>query len=79
MQNFKLFKPTHVYLVPALAEMFYKRIWRTVEEQGKAKQLKMLISVSNGLRKVGIDARRTLFKTADCAKLSAEALRYARK
>lgn len=63
LQNFKLFKPTHVYLVPALAEMFYKRIWRTVEEQGKAKQLKMLISVSNGLRKVGIDARRTLFKT----------------
>ena len=63
LQNFKLFKPTHVYLVPALAEMFYKRIWRTVEEQGKGKQLKMLISVSNGLRKVGIDARRTLFKT----------------
>ena len=48
LQNFKLFKPTHVYLVPALAEMFYKRIWRTVEEQGKEKQLKMLISVSNG-------------------------------
>ncbi len=62
LQNFKLYKPNYVYLVPALVEMFYKRIWRTVEDGGKDKQLKMLISVSNGLRKIGIDARRTFFK-----------------
>lgn len=61
LQNFQLYKPNHVYLVPALAEMFYKRIWRTVEEKGKDKQLSLLIWVSNGLRKIGIDLRRKLF------------------
>ncbi len=63
LQNFKLYQPTHVYLVPALAEMFYKRIWRTAEEGKKDKALKMLIALSNGLRKIGIDCRRKLFKS----------------
>lgn len=63
LQNFQLYKPNHVYLVPALAEMFYKRIWRTVEEKGKKSQLEMLISLSNGLRKIGIDLRRKFFSS----------------
>ncbi len=63
LQNFKLYQPTHVFLVPALAEMFYKRIWRTAEEGKKDKALKILISLSNGLRKVGIDCRRKFFKS----------------
>lgn len=63
LQNFRLFKPTHIFIVPALAEMFYKRIWRNVEEQGKVKQLKKYIRISNGLRKVGIDARPLFFES----------------
>lgn len=62
LQNFKLYQPEYVYLVPALAEMFYKRIWRTVEDQGKAGGLHLLIKLSNALRKVGIDRRRSFFK-----------------
>lgn len=42
--------------------MFYKRIWRNVE-QGKVKQLKKYIRISNGLRKVGIDARPLFFES----------------
>ena len=63
LQNFRLFKPTHIFIVPALAEMFYKRILRNVEEQGKVKQLKKYIRISNGLRKVGIDARPLFFES----------------
>ncbi len=63
LNNFKLYKPDYLCIVPALAEMFYKRIWRTAEDSGKDKQLKKLISLSNGLRKIGIDLRHTFFKT----------------
>ena len=63
LQNFRLFKPTHIFIVPALAEMYYKRIWRNVEEHGKVKQLKKYIRISNGLRKVGIDARPLFFES----------------
>ncbi len=61
--NLKLYKPSYIMLVPAFVESFYKKIWANVEEQGKAKALKALIKVSNGLLKIGIDARKTLFKS----------------
>ena len=62
-KNLELFKPEHIYVVPAFAEMFYKKIWATAEKEGKAELLKKLIKISNGLRKVGIDLRRTLFSS----------------
>lgn len=63
LKNLQLFKPDYIYVVPAFAEIFYKRIWATAKEGGKDKALKVLIKVSNGLRKVGIDVRKTLFKS----------------
>ncbi len=57
------FKPTHLILVPLFVETFYKRIWTTAERQGKADMLRRMMKVSNGIRKVGIDVRRTLFKS----------------
>ena len=39
LQNLELFKPEHIYIVPAFAEMFYKKIWTTVEKQGKTEKL----------------------------------------
>jgi long-chain acyl-CoA synthetase len=49
--------------VPLFVETFNKRIWSTAERQGKAKALRMLIKVSNGMRKVKLDARRLLFSS----------------
>ncbi len=57
------YHPTHLVLVPLFVETFSKRIWAAAEKQGKTKALKALMRFSNGLRKVGIDLRRTLFKS----------------
>ncbi len=57
------FKPTHLILVPLFVETFYKRIWATAEKQGKADLLRKMMKVSNGMRKIGIDMRRKLFKS----------------
>ncbi|MHB1150677.1 MAG: AMP-dependent synthetase/ligase [Eubacteriales bacterium] len=63
LKNLQLFKPSYLYLVPAFAEAFYKKIWQTAKEGKKDKALKILINVSNALRGVGIDMRRKLFGT----------------
>ena len=57
------FKPTHLILVPLFVETFYKRMWATAERQGKADLLRKMMKVSNGMRKIGIDMRRKLFKS----------------
>ncbi len=56
-------KPSHLILVPLFVETFYKRIWATAEKEGKAKLLRSMMKVSNGLRKIGIDLRRKLFSS----------------
>ena len=61
LPNLQHYKPDYIYLVPAFVEVFYKRIWDTAEKTGKAKMLRILIKVSNALRKCGIDLRRKLF------------------
>lgn len=55
-------KPDVLFAVPMMAETFYKRIWDTVTEKKKDKALHLLIKISNTLLKLGIDARRKLFK-----------------
>lgn len=61
-KNLQFYKPDYIYLVPAFLEVFYKKIWATAKKNGKAGALKVLIAISNALRKIGIDARRSLFK-----------------
>ena len=63
MKELAEFQPTHLVLVPLFVETFYKRIIATAEKTGKLALLKKLIKISNGLRKVGIDLRRVLFKS----------------
>ena len=63
LPNIQQFKPDYMFLVPAFVETFYKRIWATAEKTGKADMLRKLIKISNGLRKVGIDLRKVLFKS----------------
>ena len=59
--------PGHLVLVPLYLETFYRKIMAKVKEQGKEKLVKNMIKISNSLRKVGIDARKTLFKSIRAA------------
>lgn len=63
LKNLQLFKPDYIYLVPAFTEIFYKNIWANAEKTGKTKALKIMIPVSNALRKIGIDLRNVFFKS----------------
>ncbi len=63
LKNLQTFKPDYIYVVPAFAELFYKKIWATAKKEHKDTGLKILIGLSNFLRKLGIDKRRTLFKS----------------
>ncbi|MDR0306514.1 MAG: AMP-binding protein [Chitinispirillales bacterium] len=63
LSDLEKFKPGTIFLVPLFVEIFYKKIWESAKKQGKDKLLKKLISLSNGLLKIGIDVRRTLFKS----------------
>ena len=54
-------QPTHLILVPAFLESMNKKIWATARKTGKEGMLKMMMKVSDGLRKIGIDVRRKLF------------------
>lgn len=63
LKNLQLFKPDYIYLVPAFAEIFHKKIWSNAKESGKDHILKIMIKVSNTLRKIGIDLRKVFFKS----------------
>ena len=63
LKNLQLYKPDYIYLVPAFTEVFYKNIWATAQKTGKDKMLKIIIPISNALRKIGIDLRGVLFKS----------------
>ncbi len=63
LKNLTVFKPDYIYLVPAFAEVFYKRIWENAEKTGKADTLRKGIKISRILMKLGIDMRRKIFAT----------------
>ena len=54
-------QPTHLILVPAFLEAMNRKIWTTARKNGKEGILKVMMKVSNALRKVGVDVRRKLF------------------
>ncbi len=61
--NMKLYKPQIIMLVPLFVESIYKKIWSEIENKGKTKLFKKMMKVSNNLLKVGIDMRKTFFKS----------------
>jgi long-chain acyl-CoA synthetase len=67
MKNFSSFKPNALMLVPLFVETMHKKIWEEVKKQGKTKQLRMLMKISNSMLALGIDKRETLFKQVLCA------------
>ncbi|MEE0867584.1 MAG: AMP-binding protein [Clostridia bacterium] len=62
-KNLTLYKPSYMMVVPTVASALHKNILRTAQKQGKLSALLVLMKVSNGLRKVGIDLRKKLFKS----------------
>ncbi|NLC84866.1 MAG: AMP-binding protein [Ruminococcaceae bacterium] len=54
-------QPSHLIVVPLFLEKLHQKLWQTVKEKGKTKQLKSLFKISNNLRKIGIDLRGSLF------------------
>ena len=63
LKNLQLYKPDYIYLVPAFAEVFYKNVWSNAKKTGKETGLKVLLVISNLLRKIGIDKRKVFFKS----------------
>lgn len=63
LKNLQLYKPDYIYLVPAFAELFYKKIWANAKKENKEGGLKFLIKFSNFCRHIGIDKRKTFFKS----------------
>ena len=61
LKNLQEYKPDFIYLVPAFVEVFYKKIMANARQSGKEQTLKKMIVMSNKLRRVGIDLRKTLF------------------
>ena len=61
-KNLALYKPSYMYVVPALIEVLYRRINANIEAKGKTKTIKIAIKLSRFLRAIGIDKRREIFK-----------------
>lgn len=62
-QDFQKAKPQNFFAVPLIVETLYKTIWSAAQKQGKDEALKVLVKVSDTLRKCGIDLRKVLFKS----------------
>lgn len=63
VKNLNLYKPDYMFVVPAILELFHKRIWANAKEGKKDKLLKIMIPVSNFLLSLGIDIRKKLFSS----------------
>ena len=61
-KNLAEFKVTGFVCVPLMLEIMYKKIKRGIEEKGKAKLVKQMSKICNGLLKFKIDIRRKVFK-----------------
>ena len=54
--------PTAIIAVPLLIEALYKKITQWIEKSGKAQAVKYMIALTNGLKNLGIDIKRKVFK-----------------
>jgi long-chain acyl-CoA synthetase len=61
--NLKEYKVTVFMSVPLLLETLYKRLYKEIEKQGKAKVVKRALKLCNATEKIGIDIRRKVFKS----------------
>lgn len=55
-------QPTAILAVPLLIEALYKKIMKNIEKSKKTSMVKSMMRLTNGLRNVGIDVKRKVFK-----------------
>lgn len=67
LKNFQTFKPTGLVLVPLFVYTMYKKIWAEAKKTGQEKKLRLGLTASHALRKVGVDKRDALFKQVTSA------------
>ncbi|MBQ3870281.1 MAG: AMP-binding protein [Clostridia bacterium] len=60
-KNITEVKPTALILVPLFIETMHKKIWDSIRKNGKEKQVRALMKMSDAMRKTGVDMRRRLF------------------
>ena len=65
--NIKEYQVTAMVSVPILYENMYKKVMKSIEKQGKLEKLNKGIKISNLLLKIGIDARKKIFKDVHLA------------
>lgn len=58
-----LARPQTMMLVPLFVDNFYKTIWQKAKTEGKENKLKVGLSISRILLRVGIDVRRRIFRS----------------
>ena len=63
VQNLNRFKPHVILVVPAIAEAFYKKIKDATSEPATAKKIKTAKRLNKALGTVGLDMRRTIYKS----------------
>lgn len=61
-QNLQEVQPTIMLAVPVLIENLYKKIQKSIKKGGKEKLVKSMISLTNGLKGIGIDIKRKIFE-----------------
>lgn len=66
-QNLAESKTTLMLTVPLILEALHKRIWKSIDKQGKRKKVEFALKLSRGLRKIGIDLRKKIFKDIHAA------------
>lgn len=62
-QNLREYGVTILVAVPAILESMYRKLQEGIQKSGKAGIIKILTKVSDGLRVLGIDLRRKIFKS----------------
>ncbi len=62
-KNLVEYKVSVFVAVPLVLETIYKKIRKSIEDQGKAKLVDTMSGLANGLLKLHIDVRRKLFKS----------------
>lgn len=62
VDNLKESKTSLLLAVPLILESFHKKIWKSIDKQGKRNKVEFALKLSRALRKIGIDVRKQLFK-----------------
>lgn len=63
VENLNRFHPAVINVVPAIAEVFHKKVLEGIEAGGNKKKVAAARKINHALDKINVDARRTLYKS----------------